>query len=127
MGKDSLLLNFSFVTYMDRKDHTTLDGKYMDFAGKIMEQMQKIADDFDLQFDCCSDSAQVLVGDGIKRDNCGRCVVCNEWVSAQNKDNIFTELGTGAEYKNELYCQQHLPKESSMYSKLFPMWEREEE
>lgn len=127
MEKDSLLLNFSFVTYMGRKEHTTLDGKYMDFGDKIIEQMRKVADEFELQFDCHSASLRVLVGDGIEPDNSGRCIVCNKWVSAQNKDNIFTELGVGAEYKNELYCQQHLPKESPMYSKLFPMWEREEE
>ena len=127
MEKDSLLLRFSFVTYMDRKDHTTENGKFMGLSEKIEEQMRKVADEFGLQFDCHSALIRVLVGDGIEPDNSGRCVVCNEWVSAQNKDNTFVELGTGAEYKDELYCQQHLPKESPMYSKLFPVWEREEE
>ena len=126
MEKDSLLLNFSFVTYMGRKEHTTLDGKYMDFGDKIIEQMRKVADEFELQFDCHSASIRFLAGDGIEPDNCGRCVVCNEWVSAQNKEYIISGLGTGAEYKDKLYCQQHLPKESPMYSKLFPKWEREE-
>ena len=42
MKKDSLLLEFSFVTYMDRKDHTTENGKYMDFSDKIEESIHKI-------------------------------------------------------------------------------------
>jgi len=125
MEKDSLLLNYSFVTYMDRKDHTTENCKYEELSNKIEEQICKVIDEYGLDVDCFSWNIYAL-GAGREPDNSGRCIVCNEWVSAQNKDNIFTKLEVGAEYKNELFCQQHLPKESPMYSKLFPMWERED-
>ena len=123
MEKDSLLLGFSFVTDMDRKDHTTENGKYMDFSEKIEKQICKVADEYEIQVECYSSSIRLLD----EKNNCGRCVICNEWVSAQNKPSIKTELGLGAEYEEKLFCQQHLPKDSPMYSKLFPVWEREEE
>ena len=128
MEKDSLLLEFSFVTYMDRKDHTTLDGKYMEFSDKIEESIRKVAEEYNLGVDCFRGSIYALGAGRIpeKHDNSGRCVNCNEWVSAQNKGNIIGGLGIGAEYDGKLYCQQHLPKESPTYSKLFPVWERED-
>ena len=42
MEKDSLLLNYSFVTYMDRKDHTTENCKYEELSNKIEEQICKV-------------------------------------------------------------------------------------
>ena len=129
MKKDDLLLSYSFVTPMDRKDHGTEDGKINKFSDEIEKAIKKIAEKFDQDIECLSGSLYVIsphdAYDG-KPDNAGRCLVCNEWVSAQNKKNIFTELGVGAEYDGELYCQQHLPKESPMYRKLYPVWEREE-
>ena len=107
---------------MDRKDHTTENGKFMGLSDKIKEQIRKVADEYELQVEYCSSSIRLLN----EKNNCGRCVICNEWVSAQNKPYIKTELGLGAEYEEKLFCQQHLPKESPMYFKLFPMWEREE-
>lgn len=124
MKKDTLLLNFSFVTYMEREDHISEDCKYTQFADQVQNVISILAAEHGLVMDCISNSIYA-VGGGLKPDNSGRCVVCNELVSAQNKANIISGLGIGAEFNEKLYCEQHLPKESPMYRKLFPVWERE--
>jgi len=130
MEKDDLLISYSFVTPMNRKDHTTENGKYMEFSDEIMKAIENIAVKYDQDVEQLTNSVYVIsphdAYDG-KPDNAGRCIVCNAWVSAQNKENIIVELAIGAEYEEKLYCQQHLPKESPTYSKLFPVWEREDD
>jgi hypothetical protein len=130
MKKDTLLINYSIVTAMDRKDHQTEDGKYMDFSDEIEEAIRNVAKKHDQKIEHYSDLVYVLNYENAysnEPDNAGRCIKCDDWVSALNLPNIFTELSSGAEYDGKLYCQQHLPKESPMYSKLFPKWEREDE
>jgi len=119
MKKDVLLLGFSFVTYMERQDHISEDGKYMQFADDVQKAISNLASEYGLDLDCAS-SSLYAVGGGLKPDNSGRCAICNEWVSAQNKDNIIAGLGVGAQYNDKLYCSKHLPKESPMYKKLYP-------
>ena len=126
MKKDVLLLDFSFVTYMERKDHISLECKYTQFAEEAKEALAKLADKYDLKYENPTYGLYV-VGGGLEPDNSGQCEVCNECVSAQNKENAIIGLGVGAEYNNRLYCQQHLPKESPMYKVLYPVWEREDE
>ncbi len=42
--------------------------------------------------------------------NCGRCAVCNSWVTDREKADPVPQLCNGATYKGELLCDEHLPK-----------------
>jgi hypothetical protein len=130
MKKDDLLISYSIVTPMNRNDHISEDGKYMKLSDEIEKAIENVAVKYGQDIEHYSETTYVIsthdAYDG-KPDNAGRCIRCNKWVSAQNKPNIIIGLGVGAEYESNLYCQQHLPKESPVYKKLFPVWEREEE
>lgn len=117
MPRDPLLIRVSFVTYMARKEHISPQGKLVHFWEKIEKQIREVAAKFDLQVECYQRSVY-SIGQGKAPDNSGRCVVCNEWVSAQNRPNIIGGLGVGAEYRGSVYCADHLPRKSRMYSRL---------
>lgn len=125
MTHDPLLMNVAFVTYMARDDHLPADGKMVEFWDRIEDQIRKIADEFDLEIDGYRNSVHAFRA-SIKPNNSGRCVVCNDWISAQNRPNIMQGLGFGAEFQGTLYCMDHLPEESDMFSTFFPFgknWE----
>ena len=41
--------------------------------------------------------------------NCGRCAVCNSWVTDREKENPIFGLSNGAVYNGQLLCDEHLP------------------
>ena len=43
--------------------------------------------------------------------NCGRCSVCNSWVTDREKPDHIPELCNGAVYDGQLLCDEHLPKD----------------
>jgi len=124
MNVDPLLVTFSFVTYMPRNDHVTLDGKFAKFCNQIDEAILNIAEEYDLDVElsgaaclCLKESPNDrFVGGG--NSNYGRCIECGAWTSAQNKDNPIIQLTVGAEYNGDMYCEEHLPVESPMYKNL---------
>ena len=126
MLKDPCLLTFSFVTYMERKDHCSQDGKYFDLIKTMDEKMVEVASEYGVEVECCPNGIYVL-GGRAEPDNSGRCEICNAWTSAQNQKNIIGELEVGAMYEGKLYCWTCLPKKSPIYHKLFPVWDRDDE
>jgi hypothetical protein len=119
MTKDPLLIQASFVTYMIRQDHCSQDGKLGQLWERIEKEIRKVVDEFDCELDCYRSSVYGI-GAGSNRDNSGHCVVCDEWISAQNKPKILQGLGIGAEHRGDLYCRQHLPEDSPLHTKLNP-------
>ena len=119
MNKDSLVLTVSFVTYMERNDHLSENGKLWRLFERLEDELRRVTSDTDLTVDCYQSSVYAI-GAGLEPDNLGKCMICDEWVSAQNKPDIIGELGTGAEYLGDLYCEDHLPEESPVFAKLFP-------
>lgn len=118
MKKDDLILSYSFVTSMNRKDHTTLDGKYMMFSEEVEKAIRDIARKHDQNIESFSDSLYLIHHNKeFPRDidNAGKCVTCNEWVSAQNLPNRLTELAYGANYNDKFYCIDHLPEDSPLF------------
>ena len=41
--------------------------------------------------------------------NCGKCAVCNSWVTDREKPNHVRGLNNGAIYNGKLLCDEHLP------------------
>ncbi len=120
MTEDPLKITTSFVTYMSKQDYISeYDSKLDHLWERIEQEIRKVIDELDLDIDCYGSSVYAI-GGGSSPDNSGRCVVCDEWVSAQNQPNIIQGLGIGAEYCGDLYCREHLPKDSPFYTTLNP-------
>ncbi len=119
MKKDPLLLTVSFVTVMEPKDHLSENSKLWRLFELLEGELRRVTNDADLTVDCYQSSVYAI-GAGIEPDNAGRCAICEEWVSAQNKSGTIYGLGVGANYSGDLYCQDHLPEESPVFAKLFP-------
>ena len=119
MTKDPLLITVSFVTSMYRSEHQSENSKLWRLFDRLEEEIRKVGGDADQELDCYQSSVYAI-GAAAKPDNSGRCVICNEWVSAQNKPNIIKGLCVGAEYSGDLFCEEHLPQESPLYAALFP-------
>ena len=41
--------------------------------------------------------------------NCGKCYICNSWVTDREKPNYVHGLNNGAIYNGKLLCDEHLP------------------
>lgn len=56
------------------------------------------------------ESTRSIVLDGSEM-NCGRCAVCNSWVTDREKPNPMLEFSNGAIYQGKLLCDDHLPSD----------------
>ena len=119
MKKDPILLSVSFVTHMARNDHQSENSKLWRLFERLEDKLRRVTTDADLTVECYQSSVYAI-GAGKEPDNSGRCVVCDDWVSAQNRPDVIGELGVGAEHQGDLFCQDHLPAESPVYRELFP-------
>ena len=119
MKNDPMQINASFVTYLSEKERHGGDGKLAQLSEDIEEQIRKVVRKLELESDCHSCSFY-FIGGVEERKNAGRCKVCDEWVSAQNRPRIIQGLGIGAVHQGEYYCDDHLPEESEAFVKLFP-------
>ena len=45
-----------------------------------------------------------------KEMNCGKCAICDAWVTDREKPNFIQELNIGALYEGKLLCDEHLPE-----------------
>ena len=125
MEKDPLIINASFVTYMKNKDHQAAYSKLWHLFGRMEKESREIAKEMEQEVECYQSGVYAFRGSK-KASNSGRCVVCDIWVSAQNKPHIIGELDFGAEYCGDFYCHEHLPKYSPLYAKLSPHVSTEE-
>lgn len=117
MNKDDLILSIDFVTQLDRKDHTTEDGRIFPFFKQINDAIEKIAAQMDMEVEVTHNVVRTIDAGKVK-DNAGKCVVCNSWCSAQNRPKILGGLNRGAIYKDKMYCAKHLPRASDIHKKL---------
>lgn len=119
MEKDPLVINASFVTYMTKKDHTTEYSKLSHLFVRMEKEIREIAKEMDQDIECYTSGVYAFRA-SLKDTNSDRCIVCDKWVSAQNKPHIIGELHYGAEYQGDYYCSEHLPKHSPLYARLSP-------
>ena len=108
---DPLLITANFVTYMNRKDHLTQDGRLSELFTHLQDAIEDAIRNFG--GNCDGYNAGVLAfSAGKERANADRCVICKAWISAQNRPDIISGLLTGAEHEGAWYCLDHLPANS---------------
>lgn len=104
---------------MARKDHTAAYSKLWHLFDRMEKEIHEIAKEMDQEVECFQSGVYAFRGT-LDDTNCDRCIVCDQWVSAQNRPNIIRELADGAEYQGDFYCSEHLPKHSPLYANLSP-------
>jgi hypothetical protein len=45
-----------------------------------------------------------------QKNNCGRCAICNSWVTDIEKPDPINGINIGATVAGQLLCDEHLPK-----------------
>lgn len=122
MRKDSyhVLVRTSFVVKMSRAELIPEGAKIWDITDRIQQIIRDVLTEHGLANECLNSSIGSIDGSAEPR-NASRCVVCEVWVSAQNRPEIIQELAAGAEYEGAYYCVDHLPKNSE-WLKSLPWW-----
>lgn len=108
--KKTILFTLSVLVEAEESDLfrtglTELDAKF----GKIENGIDKILEvNEDSNLGWQSTSSLILDQDSM---NCGRCEICQTWITDREKSDSLKGLTMGVKFNNQFLCDDHLPED----------------